>query len=57
MAIGFEQLQYGINMATAIRLSPTQLPKLYNHLPPICKRLGIEELKELNAYIWIMTVG
>ena len=43
MAIGFEQLQYGINMATAIRLSPTQLPKLYNHLPPICKRLGIAE--------------
>ena len=43
MALGFEQLQYGLNMATAIRLSPTQLPKLYNHLPPICKRLGIAE--------------
>ena len=43
MAIGFEQLQYGLNMATAIRLSPTQLPKLYNHLPPICKKLGIAE--------------
>ena len=41
MALGFEQLQYGLNMATAIRLSPTQLPKLYNHLPPICERLGI----------------
>lgn len=43
MAIGLEQLQYGLNMATAIRLSPTQLPTLYNHLPPICERLGIPE--------------
>ena len=43
MALGFEQLQYGLNMATGIRLSPTQLPKLYNHLPPICERLGIAE--------------
>ena len=43
MALGFEQLQYGLNMATAIRLSPNQLPKLYNHLPPICERLGIAE--------------
>jgi len=43
LAIGLEQLQYGINMASAIRLSPTQLPNLYYHLPPICKKLGIEE--------------
>ena len=43
MALGFEQLRYGMNMATAIRLSPTQLPKLYNHLPPICEKLGIPE--------------
>ena len=43
MALGFEQLQYGLNMATAIRLSPTQLPQLYNHLPPICEKLGIAE--------------
>lgn len=43
MSFGFEQLQYGTNMATAIRLSPTQLPKLYNHLPPICEKLGIAE--------------
>ena len=43
MAIGFEQLRYGMNMATAIRLSPTQLPELYNHLPPICEKLGIAE--------------
>lgn len=43
MALGFEKLRYGMNMATAIRLSPTQLPKLYNHLPPICEKLGIPE--------------
>lgn len=43
MALGLEQLKYGMNMATAIRLSPTQLPKLYNHLPPICEKLGIPE--------------
>lgn len=43
LSLGFEELQYGLNMATAIRLSPTQLPNLYNHLPPICKKLGIHE--------------
>lgn len=43
LALGFEQMQYGLNMATAIRLSPTQLPKPYNHLPPICAKLGIPE--------------
>lgn len=42
-ALGLEQLQYGINMASAIRLSDKQLPRLYNHLPPICQKLGIEE--------------
>lgn len=43
MALGLEQLHYGVNMATAIRLSPTQLPQLYKHLPPICEKLGIDE--------------
>ena len=43
LSLGFERLQYGINMASAIRLSPTQLPELYNRLPSICKQLGIEE--------------
>ena len=43
LSLGFEELQYGLNMSTAIRLSPTQLPNLYNHLPPICKKLGIQE--------------
>ena len=43
LQIGLEQLQYGVNMASAIRLSQTQLPHLYNHLPPICRKLGIPE--------------
>lgn len=42
LSLGLERLQYGINMASAVRLSENQLPKLYKHLPPICERLGIE---------------
>ena len=42
-ALGFEKLQYGINMASAIRLSENQMPELYRHLPPICAKLGIPE--------------
>lgn len=40
---GFEKLYYGQNVASSIRLSPTQLPQIYKHLPPICDKLGIEE--------------
>lgn len=43
LSLGLEQLQYGVNMATAIRLSPRQLPELYNHLPRICRKMGILE--------------
>lgn len=43
LSLGLETLQYGVNMASAIRLSPTQLPELYNRLPPICEKLGIAE--------------
>ena len=43
LALGYEQLQYGMNMASNIRLSKSQLPDLYEHLPPICQKLGIEE--------------
>lgn len=42
-ALGYEKLFYGTNMATAIRLSETQLPNLYRRLPPICQKLGIAE--------------
>lgn len=43
LAIGIENLQYGVNMASTIRLSERQLPKIYKRLPPICQRLGIPE--------------
>lgn len=40
---GYEKLYHGLNMASKIRLSETQLPEIYNRLPPICRRLGIAE--------------
>lgn len=43
MDVGAEQLQTGLNMASKVKLSPTQLPRLYNILPPICERLEIKE--------------
>lgn len=43
LSIGLESLQYGVNMASSIRLSEKQLPELYHHLPPICQKLGIPE--------------
>ena len=43
MNIGAEQLQTGLNLATKVKLSLKQLPHLYNILPPICEKLGIEE--------------
>lgn len=43
LAIGIENLQYGVNMASSIRLSEKQLSKIYRHLPPICQRMGIPE--------------
>lgn len=42
-ALGTEKLVYGVNMASYIRLSETQLPELYHRLPPICRKLGIAE--------------
>lgn len=43
MSIGLETLQYGVNMASTVRLSERQLPSIYRHLPPICQQLGIHE--------------
>ncbi len=43
LKIGYEKLIYGTNMASMIKLSPVQLPEIYHRLPPICKKLGIEE--------------
>ena len=43
MDLGAEQLQTGLNRASKVRLSPTQLPELYHLLPPMCELLDIEE--------------
>ena len=43
MDMGMEQLYFGLNKALKIRLSPTQLPEIYNILPPICDQLEIVE--------------
>lgn len=43
MDVGIEQLQTGLNMASKVKLTPTQLPRLHNILPPICERLEIKE--------------
>lgn len=40
---GYEKMYYGQNLGSCIKLSPTQLPHIYKHLPPICDKLGIEE--------------
>lgn len=43
LKIGLEQQMHGVFMAEKIRLSPSQLPELYDLLPPVCKILGIME--------------
>jgi len=60
MAIGAENIQYGFNMASSIRLSEQQLPELYHHLPPICQRLGMpvpEFYLEMNPFPNACTFG
>lgn len=42
LSLGLETLQYGVNMASSVRLSEHQLPEIYRHLPPICEKLGID---------------
>lgn len=42
MKLGVEEYCRAQYMANHIRLSERQLPKIYNLLPPICKRLKIE---------------
>ncbi len=58
--IGAEQLYYGLNKASKILLSPTQLPEIYNILPPICEQLEIAEPEfylEMNPYPNAYTFG
>lgn len=57
---GYEKLYYGQNVASSVRLSPTQLPQIYKRLPPICDKLGIEEPEfylEMNPFPNACTFG
>jgi Zn-dependent protease with chaperone function len=55
-----ERQLHGLNMATKVRLGPKQLPKIYKHLPPACKALGLQQEPEFylemdptpNAYTY-----
>lgn len=38
---GYDELSWSENVTMNLRLSETQMPEVYNRLPPICKRLGI----------------
>lgn len=38
---GYDEISWSENVTTNLRLSETQMPEVYNRLPPICKRLGI----------------
>lgn len=43
LEFGYESLFHGIYMGTCVRLSATQLPEVYNLLPPVCEAFGIDE--------------
>ena len=43
MKLGIEPYYHSTFMADYIRLSPSQLPKIYGLLPPVCQKFGIEE--------------
>ena len=43
LKFGLEQFLHGYFMANYIRLSKTQLPEIYNLLPPVAEKFGIEE--------------
>lgn len=38
---GYDEISWIENVTTNLRLSESQMPEIYNHLPPICARLGI----------------
>lgn len=38
---GYDEISWSENITTNLRLSETQMPEIYNRLPPICKRLNI----------------
>jgi Peptidase family M48/zinc-ribbon domain len=60
LRLGIERYLHNTNLANHIRLSARQLPDIYQHLPPICELLGIEEPElylEMNPFPNAYTMG
>ena len=38
---GYEEISWSNNVTSNVRLSEYQMPEIYDHLPPICAKLGI----------------
>lgn len=60
MEFGIEQFFHGLLMAKNVRLGPSQLPEIYNILPPVCQKFGIEEPEfylEMNPIPNAYTIG
>lgn len=43
MSLYHERIAYGMNMGNKVRLSPKQIPHIYELLPPVCEQLEIPE--------------
>lgn len=57
---GYDELMWSQNVSSNLRLSEAQLPEVYNHLPPICEKLGIpvpELYVEMSPYPNAYTSG
>ena len=57
---GYDELSWSENVTTNLRLSETQMPEVYNRLPPICDRLGIpvpELYLQMNPFANSWTSG
>ena len=42
--MGYEKFYRNLYMADYVKLGPDQLPEIYNLLPPIAEKLGIEQI-------------
>lgn len=60
MQVGYESMLHGVNMASKIRLSETQLPEIYHKVTKICGKLEIscpEVYLEMSPYPNAYTYG
>ena len=53
MQVGYETYLHGVNMASKVRLSDTQLPERYGQVKKVCEKMEIEcpeVYLEMNPY-------